>query len=125
MYKEQKYIEDITTSLSFIIANIERFNNLNLYDLNIHSEDFFCKLLNIIYDLNLKNLNLKDKNTPSIDLGDNDKKICYQITSTNDSTKIKETIIKFEKYQYDAVQGIFIVKNLKFGQYVAGIKKQL
>lgn len=40
-----------------------------------------------------------------------------------ESTEFKP--IKFEKYQYDAVQGIFIVKNLKFGQYVAGIKKQL
>ncbi|MCD6557158.1 MAG: M1 family metallopeptidase, partial [Bacteroidales bacterium] len=28
-----------------------------------------------------------------------------------------------EQYQYDTVQGIFIVHNLKFGQYVAGVKK--
>jgi len=31
--------------------------------------------------------------------------------------------VKAEQYQYDTVQGIFIVHNLKFGQYVAGVKK--
>ncbi len=31
--------------------------------------------------------------------------------------------IKTEQYAYDAVQGIFIVRNLKFGQYVAAAKK--
>ncbi|NOZ36074.1 MAG: M1 family metallopeptidase [Chlorobi bacterium] len=31
--------------------------------------------------------------------------------------------IKTERYAYDAVQGIFIVKDLKFGQYVAATKK--
>ena len=31
--------------------------------------------------------------------------------------------VKAKQYQYDTVQGIFIVHNLKFGQYVAGVKK--
>jgi len=116
IYKEQKYIEDIVRNLSFITTTIKRFNKLNLYDLNIHSEDFFCSLLNIVYNLNLTNLNIKDKNTPSIDLGDIDKKICYQITSTNDSSKIKKTISKFEKYNlYNNFNELFILllKNKK------------
>ena len=39
----------------------------------------------------------------------------------DESTEFKP--VKSKKYQYDAVQGIFIVKNLKFGQYVAGVEK--
>ncbi len=31
--------------------------------------------------------------------------------------------VKAEQYQYDAVQGIFIVRDLKFGQYIAGVEK--
>jgi len=63
----------------------------------------------MVYNLNLMNLNIKDKNTPSIDLGDTDKKICYQITSTNYSSKIKKTINKFEKYSlYNDFNELFI-----------------
>ncbi len=31
--------------------------------------------------------------------------------------------IKAEQYQYDTVQGIFIIRDLKFGQYAAGVEK--
>jgi len=110
MYKSKELIEEITYNLNLIQLNITSFSKMNLYDLNIYSEDFFCKLLNIIFDLNLKNLNLEDKNIASIDLGDIKTKICYQITSTAENTKIKSTIEKFEKFKlYNKYDNLFIL----------------
>ena len=45
------------------------------------SEDFYCGLLNIILDTNLKNLNIQEANTPAIDLGDEAKRICVRISA--------------------------------------------
>lgn len=110
MYKEREYIDEIIYHLSIIQVSLEHLNKFSLYDINIYSEDFFCKLLNLIYKIELKNLNLKDKNIVSIDLGDKQNKICYQVTSTNDSGKIKKTIKKFEEYQlYNDYDKLFIL----------------
>jgi len=98
MYERKDIIEEIIYDLNLIKLNIKSFTKLDLYDLNKYSEDFFCKLLNIINDLHLKNLNIKDRNIVAIDLGDLEQGICYQITSTSENTKIKNTIQKFEKY---------------------------
>ena len=96
MFKKKEYIERITFNLSTIQIAIEHLNRFSLYDLNIYSEDFFCNLLNMTYNLKLENLNIKDKNMPSIDLADKHNKICYQVTSNNDSSK--RIIIKILKY---------------------------
>lgn len=110
MFKDKEYMKEIIYHLGIIQLTIENLNKFNLYDINIYSEDFFCKLLNIIYKFDLKNLNIKDKNIVSIDLGDIQRKICYQVTSTNSSTKIKNTIKKFEKYElYNDYNELFIL----------------
>jgi hypothetical protein len=96
MYERKDIIEEIMYDLNLIKLNIKSFSKLSLYDINIYSEDFFCKLLNIINDFNLKNLNIKDKNIVAIDLADLEESICYQVTSDNESSKIKYTIQKFE-----------------------------
>lgn len=110
MYERKYIIEEIIYDLNLIKLNIKSFSKLNLYDLNIYSEDFFCKLLNIINNLNLKNLNIKDKNTVAIDLGDREQGKCYQITSSNENSKIKNTIQKFEEYNlYNQYKELFIL----------------
>lgn len=110
MYERKDIIEEIIYDLNLIKLNIKSFSKLNLYDLNKYSEDFFCKLLNIINDLHLKNLNIKDRNIVAIDLGDLEQGICYQITSTSENTKIKNTIQKFEKYNlYNQYKQLFIL----------------
>ncbi|MCG3693324.1 SMEK domain-containing protein [Aliarcobacter butzleri] len=110
MYKRKDIIEEIIYALNLIKLNIKSFSKLSLYDLNIYSEDFFCKLLNIINDFNLKNLNIKDKNSVAIDLADLEQSICYQVTSDSSSSKIKNTIQKFEKYKlYHTYKKLFIL----------------
>lgn len=110
MFNEKYIMDEIVRELNLIKFNINSFSKLNIYDLNIYSENFFCKLLNIVLDLELINLNIVDMNIPAIDLGDIKKKICYQITSTNDSSKINNTIKKFEKYElYEKYDKLYIL----------------
>ncbi|MDN5041937.1 SMEK domain-containing protein [Aliarcobacter butzleri] len=110
MYERKDIIEEIIYDLNLIKLNIKSFSKLSLYDLNIYSEDFFCKLLNIINDFNLRNLNIKDKNSVAIDLADLEQSICYQVTSDSSSSKIKNTIQKFEEYKlYHTYKQLFIL----------------
>jgi hypothetical protein len=71
---------------------IQTRNKLQLFDLPKFCEDFCREVLNIIYNLDLINLNNERVNEPGIDLGDKRKKIAYQITSTKYSPKIKATL---------------------------------
>lgn len=103
-------MKDIDRYLSILQYYIQKRNARNLYDINIECEDFMCNLLNILYDVNLVNLNYSQKNTPSIDLGDEDREICFQITTTNTSKKIKNTLDKFEKNKlYNKYSEIYIL----------------
>ena len=67
-----------------------------------NAERFFETVLNLAYGLNLKNLNTLAPNYPAIDLGDPSAKICFQITGTNSSTKIKTTIGKFFSHKLNS-----------------------
>ncbi len=100
MYKRKKLIEEIEKNLAYISIVIEYSNKINLYDLNIYSEYFFCEVLNLIYPFKLEDLNNKQKNFPVIDLADYKNKLCFQITSTNEKSKILKTIENFEKKKY-------------------------
>ncbi|HFF5114827.1 TPA: SMEK domain-containing protein, partial [Acinetobacter baumannii] len=69
----EKYISYINEKLSILIVQIENYGILNISILNILSEDFFCELFNILFDLNLKNVNFNCSNYASIDLEDGQK----------------------------------------------------
>lgn len=92
MIGKEYYIKNITSSLSILSKEVEILNCVNLYDINIIAEDFYAQLLNKIYGYNLCNLNVYEKNVPAIDLGDEEMRISVQVTSDNDSEKIKKTI---------------------------------
>ena len=66
-------------------------------DVSRESENVLAELLSEIYDhIDLKNLNESERpNFPAIDLGDKQTRTAYQITATNTSRKIKETLEKF------------------------------
>lgn len=65
---EQIYISYIIKKLTVLICEIKLRGKLNLHDINIHSEDFFCQLLNKIYGTEYKNTNEFKSNTEAIDL---------------------------------------------------------
>lgn len=93
-------LKNISNSLALLSREVEIYNCVNFYDINIVAEDFYAQLLNLIYGINLYNLNAYEKNAPAIDLGDKKTRISIQVTSDNDSKKIKKTIDKFIEYKH-------------------------
>lgn len=125
MFYNNQLAEEVAKYLSIIQAYVHIQNCKGLFDINKYCEDVFCGLLNIVYDLNLINLNGIDYNFPAVDLGDYNRRICFQVTSTNDISKIRYTVDKFiEKglnKDFDNVF-IFILGNKK--NYTADINIQ-
>lgn len=107
--KKEIYIKSITDALGILSYQVENRNTINLYDINILSENFYKDLLNLVYGYELVNLNTIDKNASAIDLGDKSKKISIQVTSDNSSTKIKKTIDKFIEYKLYEDYNILII----------------
>ena len=82
------------------LESLLRINNANgLTDANHLSEDFFCLLLNKIFDLELVNLNASQvKNFPAVDLGDYAHRISFQVTTEDKKKKIEDSIRKFNEH---------------------------
>lgn len=100
------FIDKIAKYLARFVEEVKSYNDMSLYDINIHSENALIPILNAVFDIKLQNANsLHKKNYPSVDLIDDLNKIAFQITSTSGIEKIKNTLIKFgehnlqEKYE--------------------------
>lgn len=86
----------ITTYAARFVVEVEGFNATNKYDINIHAETFLIPVLNKTFDLELENLNTtQKKNYPAIDLADFKNRVAFQITATNDLSKIESTLKTF------------------------------
>lgn len=94
----ENIINEITKNLTLITYYIRFKTSANLNDINTILESCFKEILNIIFEYNLINLN-NEYLYPAIDLGDNKNKIAFQITSTNDMSKIRKTLEKFSQYK--------------------------
>ncbi|PJN63281.1 SMEK domain-containing protein [Bacillus mycoides] len=127
MYKRKDHFENISKMLSILKVYISLHNSAGLRDVNTISEHFFAGLLNKIFDLEFENMNLIKVNFPAIDLGDTNKKICYQVTYTNDRKKLNETLQKFVEHKlYNTFKELNILilsdkKNYKPFNHVTGI----
>ncbi len=112
MYQRSTYFNKISTDLTVLAHTVASKNKLSLTDDDKWSEDFFKELLNTVYEYELTNLNTKEQNYAGIDLGDSKNRICVQITASNTSQKIKNTLAISDKYkrheEYDNLI-IFIV----------------
>lgn len=84
----------INRRLSYLKNEISIANSLNLTDLNIHAENFYRDLFNLM-GYTFDNANFDSQNTAYIDLKDTVNKIAIQITSQNDNKKIKEAVDGF------------------------------
>jgi hypothetical protein len=100
--KREEYISRISNALASLTNEVKIRNSINLFDINIHAEDFFKELLNLIFDYRLENLNIVDgKSATAIDLCDKNRKIAIQVTSETRSSKVHDTLKKFlEKNLY-------------------------
>ncbi|MCH6265114.1 SMEK domain-containing protein [Neobacillus citreus] len=95
MLKGQKQLEEVNKYFSILTNYIEFQNSSGYFDINKYCENFFCELLNKVYDLELENLNKIKVNFPAVDLGDYSEGVCFQVTSSNGRKKIVETVEKF------------------------------
>lgn len=100
MLQQEHYIKEITDKLAWINSKVDLSSSLNLYDIAIHSETFFCDLLNIIFGYNLHNVNFSSKNYPAIDLADEKAALAVQVTCENKRQKIQDTLTKFATHNY-------------------------
>lgn len=66
-------------------------NKLNRSNRAIMAESFYGGILNILYDYKLIDLNCIQRNYPGIDLGDEENRIAFQITSNGKKKKIWDT----------------------------------
>ncbi len=112
---QEKYLYRITQLLSRFKEQVKILSANSEFSINIHAENILIKILNLLYDCDLENTNYSEGKTyPSIDLRDKNGKVAFQITSTANLEKVKDTIKKFIKYDiykdFDKLY-IFIITN--------------
>ena len=107
------YFNYIEEKLNILAYRIETRGKINILDLNIHSETFFADLCNIVFGLNLVNLNSFVQNTEGIDLIDKKNKVVVQVSATCTKTKIEYSLSKeiYKKYNGYDYKFISISKN--------------
>ena len=106
---KKKLIDRINELLSRFRAEVEGYNSVNLYDINIHAENVLIPILNKIYGLSLVNANYEEKNASAIDLIDRDNRIAIQVTSTANGEKVKHTLEQYIKYKKNNEFDILLV----------------
>lgn len=94
------YVTKIKTLLNILKGEIKDSGKLNLLDVNVHVEDFFRDLLNLIYGWQLQNMNQSDPNAAGGDLCSDDDKIVIQVSSTTTKDKIQSSIDKLSAEQF-------------------------
>ena len=122
--KRKSDMDRVTEILTYLKAQVELSNPSNLTDINIYAENFFRDLLNTVFGYSLKNINILDQNSAAIDLGDEANKIAIQITSTNDITKAKKTVKKFNEknlhLKYDRLIILIITTKKRYQNQLIG-----
>lgn len=99
------YFNYIEERLNFLAYRIESRGKLNILDMNLHSENFYLYLFNLLYNYELDNLNNELQNVPAIDLIDHKNQIIFQVSATCTKQKIEESLKKdiiktYNKYRY-------------------------
>lgn len=120
MLNRKDNIDKISTKLAILAHKVELNSRLNLMDLNIHAEYFFCDLLNMIFNASLVNLNTINANAKSIDLIDLRKRLAIQVTSTPEFSKIKKTVDGFiETENINNIDRLIVLIIIKKKRYQA------
>lgn len=113
----QFYYNYISEKIGILAQRIRTNGKLNLLDLNVHSEVFFCGVLNNLYGYTLKTANNQTANAEAIDLIDENSKIVVQVTSNKNKKKVeqtlgKDTIKDYAKKLY-SLKFLFIAEDAK------------
>lgn len=117
MVNRERYIKFIKDKLALLVFRVHYDNLLNLTDRSVCCENFFANLLNCIFNYNLSNNNVQSSNADTIDLIDDDNKICFQVTSNETTEKIRDTLNNFKDKNYQAKYNklfILVISNKKY-----------
>lgn len=110
---QQELLYRISQLLSRFTEQVKILNSNGDYSINVHAENILIKILNVVFDCELKNVNYEEKkNYPSIDLRDQEKRIAIQVTSSSHLEKIKQTLSGFidnELYKDFDILFIYII----------------
>ena len=102
------YFSVIEERLTTLSVRVRRNSSLNLQNLNIHCENFYAQLFNLIFGYNFRNLNEENQNIESVDLIDETNHILAQVSATVTKRKIEKTLKKESLKQYSNYSFIFI-----------------
>ncbi|MGH1337248.1 MAG: SMEK domain-containing protein [Aureispira sp.] len=79
-------------------VEVELGSKKNLLDTNVYAETTIARILNLLYDLELENANKGTASFPAIDLVDVENRVAIQVSSSNTSKKVKDTLKGFMKH---------------------------
>jgi len=103
------YFNYIEEKLNLLATRIKKRGKLNLLELNIHSENFYCELLNMIFGFSLANRNYEKRNIEGIDLIDKTNRIVVQVSATCSKQKIEQSLKKETLTSYEGYRFIFVL----------------
>jgi len=122
MLNEQIELDYLLKILASWESEIQFNSYVSYTDINKAAEGFSLKLLNLIYDYHLVDLNDIKRDHPGVDLGDETKsKVAFQVTSRSDAAKVVVDLKTVVKHGLDKIYtgGIkfFIIRHatIKFG----------
>ena len=90
--KSKEYFDLCINKLAVLAHEVELRNSVNILDLNIYCEDFFARLLNLLFGHTLTNMNAMQQNAASIDLIDKTNKVILQVSSTATQNKVQTAL---------------------------------
>ena len=106
------YYNRIVSWLAILATSIRMKAKNNILDYNIHSENFYADLLNLMYGWELKNANQLSQNIGAIDLIDEKNKLIVQVTSQTTKAKIDTTLANDKLKDFPKYNLKFILINL-------------
>lgn len=90
--KSKTYFDLCTGRLAILAHEVELRSSVNILDMNIHCEDFYARLLNLLLGYSLVNMNAVQQNAASIDLIDGVNKVILQVSSTATQDKVQTAL---------------------------------
>ncbi|WP_145593983.1 SMEK domain-containing protein [Yersinia aleksiciae] len=95
----QELLQRSISLLGRFAHEVKVSNAMGLFDINTLAEDFLIPVFSVAYDCpDLCNQNRIQMNFPAVDLGCKTSRISIQITSDPSSSKVCETLKKFESH---------------------------
>jgi len=95
----QELLQRSSSLLGRFAHEVKVSNAMGLFDINTVAEDFLIPVLKIAFDCpDLRNQNRIQMNFPAVDLGCKISRTSIQITSDPSSSKVLETLQKFESH---------------------------